>query len=146
MSVSKLKKASSPAERILAELAEDWEKKALAMYMEGCSDREVMRELNLTPAKWRTLEGDILASDFADIVEFGRMLSAAWWEEQGRINLTNKTFNTGLWLANVKHRLGWGEGSTADALEMQNIDSEDLARQINALLPKFKDGVDKTTL
>lgn len=146
MSVSKLKTSASAAERVVAELEEDWEKRMIAMYMEGCSDREVMRELNLTPAKWRTLEGDVLASDFAEIVEFGRMLSAAWWEEQGRINLKSKEFNTSLWLANVKHRLGWGDGNVAEALEMQSVDSEDLARQINALLPKFKDGVDKTTL
>lgn len=146
MAVSKLKPKLSEAEKILSELKEDWQKHALAMYMDGCSDREVMRDLNLTPAKWRILERDVLASDFSDIVEFGRMLSAAWWEEQGRVNLTNKTFNTGLWLANVKHRLGWGEGNAVEALEMQSIDSEDLARQINALLPKFQDGVDKTTL
>lgn len=136
------------AQEYLAELeAEkpDWQKKMLAMYAAGCSNREVMRELDLTPNRWRALEKDILASDFAELVEYGLMLSAAWWEEQGRVNLRNKDFNTSLWLANVKARLGWGTDA-ANENEMQASDSEDLKRQLNILMDKYSNGPAKVDL
>ena len=135
---------------ILASLPEDWRKTVLGMYDEGCSDREVMRELDLTPSKWRQLESDVLDSeDFAELVEYGRMLSAAWWERQGRINLSSpaKDFNTNLWLANVKERLGWGSGTAvSEAIEMSGVDNETLTRQIRDLMNKFENGPNKATL
>ncbi len=136
------------AQEYLAELGAekpDWQKKMLAMYAAGCSNREVMRELDLTPNRWRALEKDILASDFAELVEYGLMLSAAWWEEQGRVNLRNKDFNTSLWLANVKARLGWGTDA-ANESEMQASDSEDLKRQLSVLMDKYSNGPAKVDL
>ena len=65
-------------ESIVAELPEDWQKTALAMYDSGASDREVMRELGLTPSRWKILEQS-LTGEFMEIVELGRMLSHAWW-------------------------------------------------------------------
>ena len=140
---------TSKAQEYLADLEKekpDWQKKALAMYAAGCSNREVMRELDLTPARWKALESDIVSSDFAEIVEYGLMLSAAWWEEQGRVNLRNKEFNTSLWLANVKARLGWGDSAASDTLDMRNADAEDLKRQIDVLMGKYANGQGKVNL
>ena len=139
---------TSKAEQYLAELASekpDWQKKMLAMYAAGCSNREVMRELDLTPQRWKALEADIISSDFAELVEYGLMLSAAWWEEQGRINLRNKDFNTSLWLANVKARLGWGTDAQNES-EIRTSDAEDLKRQLDVLMDKYKNGQAKVNL
>ena len=43
---------------------------------------------------------------FFDTIKKGRVLSQAWWEKQGRTNLSAKEFQTGLWVQNMKCRFG----------------------------------------
>jgi len=43
---------------------------------------------------------------FSNALKKGKELSKAWWMKQGRINLKNKAFNSGLWFMNMKNRHG----------------------------------------
>lgn len=134
------------AKKLLEELealqdADPWYKKALAMYNSGAFDREVMRELKLTPAKWRVLESDRLESNFAEIVELGRMLSQAWWEEQARVNLHNPKFQQGLYTFMMKSRFGYADkaDSVLTAAEIDNKDDATLIREIRELNKRLKE-------
>jgi hypothetical protein len=123
------------ATRILKALEKrepEWREKVIDLYDQGASNREVMRELKLTPGAWKALESNILDSDFAEIIELGRLYAQAWWESQGRINLKTRGFNTSLWTANMNNRYGWSNktDSTTTVLDLSNASDEDLLKSI----------------
>lgn len=135
-------------DKVVAELPEDWEKTALAMYDSGASDREVMRELNLTPTRWRILEQS-LTGRFPEIVELGRMLAHAWWETLGRKGIYNKDLNTPLYVAVMKNRFGWSEKQNdpnIGGLDAQNLGEDDLNRMVKDLMAKWEQAKGKTVL
>jgi hypothetical protein len=123
------------AARILKALEKrepEWREKVIDLYDQGASNREVMRQLKLTPGAWKALESNILDSDFAEIIELGRLYAQAWWESQGRINLKTRGFNTSLWTANMNNRYGWSNktDSTTTVLDLSNASDEDLLKSI----------------
>ena len=126
----------------------DWRKTALALYDQGASDREVMKELALSPGSWEVLYNDVLESDFRELVDFGRLLSHAWWESQGRINLRNKQFNAALWTINMKNRFGWSEKTEQSMtnLDYGNMDSDTLLKEIKELNARLGLGRGKGTI
>ncbi len=134
---------------VLAELPDDWQKTALSMYDSGASDREVMRELGLTPARWRILESS-LTGDFPEIVELGRMLAHAWWETLGRKGVMDpKMLDTSLYVAVMKNRYGWSEkhnDPNVSGVDAGNMSEDDLNRAVKELMAKFEDGRGKTAL
>lgn len=127
---------------------DDWVKQVFAMYSEGCSDREVMVELKLTPYQWKTLMDDLVESQFSEIIELGRTLAHAWWERQGRINLHSKTFNTGLYTIQMKNRFGWSEKTeqSMTTIDFENKDADELIREIRHLNSKLDAGRGKTSV
>jgi hypothetical protein len=107
------------------------------MYDQGCSDREVMRDLKLTPASFKHLMSDVTSSNFAEIVEFGRMLARAWWERMGRQNLLPKGFQTQLYSLNMQNRFGWALKSEESNTNI-NIDSMDDVEMDSAIREYIK--------
>jgi len=83
------------------ELTEVQIKHILKLYNEGASDVEVKGYLVLqfdsfsNPLWVRLLEDT--DSIFSVTIKTGRMLSANWWENQGRIALRDGKFNSTLW-------------------------------------------------
>lgn len=138
----------SPALKILARLdeKEDWRKLVLSLYNQGASDREIMRELSMTPASWNVIYDDVLESDFQELVDFGRAMSHAWWESQGRINLKTRYFNTALWTINMKNRFGWSEKTeqSLTQIDFQQMDDTALIKEIRELNAKMALGRDKS--
>jgi len=136
---------------ILAKLEknfENWRKTLLEMYSQGASDREVICTLKLSKGAWDTLLNAQLECDFAELVETGRLLSHAWWETQGRINLHNPKFQFGGWTIQMKNRFGWSEKSEQSMtnLDLSNLDDASLSREVAQLLRAFEQGRGKTTV
>lgn len=132
---------------IIEELPEDWQKTALAMYDSGASDREVMRELGLTPYRWDTLMQS-LTGEFGEVVELGRMLSHAWWESLGRKGvLEPKLLDTTLYVAVMKNRYGWSEKQNdMTVTDGKNLSEDDLNRMVKELMTKWEKTKGKTVL
>lgn len=45
--------------------------------------------------------------EFRQAKELGEALSFEWWENLGRDNMTEKFFNTSVYIFNLKNRFGW---------------------------------------
>lgn len=125
-------------EKLLGRLPEGWQNQILNLYSAGCSDYEVMFEMKLHYRLFRQLMAD---PEFAEVIEFGRQASRAWWERQGRVNLENKDFNAGLWRINVQARLGWSEKysvhGSEDSFE-KALNNDELEQQITEKIAKLK--------
>lgn len=118
-------------------LVPDWKQKALAAYKDGASDAEVIGLMQITRSKF----DDLCRTDpdFADLVEFGRDLSKAFWYSMGRINLENNRFNTSLWYANMKNRFGWSDKVTNEERKAVEEKSDDeLLAELRAKLAKME--------
>ncbi len=139
----------TPTERALKTVEksnDNWRKTVLSLYVQGVSDKEIMRELKLSKGSWDTLYENILDSDFQELVDFGRLMAQAWWESQGRIHLRSKGFNTGLYSFMMKNRFGWSERTAeiVTSLDYENKDSEALLKEITDLNKKMALGRDKS--
>jgi hypothetical protein len=128
-------------ERVLATLEEleraepEWRKLLLGLYDQGAADPEVMRALSLSPRSWELLI-DSEDTEFGSMVEFGQLLSQAWWLTQGRINLTTRNFNTSLYSFQMKNRFEWTDKTeqSIKGLDYKNTDNKDLAKEVDELL------------
>ena len=130
--------AASAAKKRLKELetkVPEWRKTLLGLYDQGASDREVMRELGLTPGAFEVLYNDMIESDFRELVDIGHVYAHAWWEGQGRKNLTTRGYNTSLWTINMKNRFGWSEKTEQSLtnIDVSDMDDEKLMRTIKDL-------------
>lgn len=112
----------------------DWRVDIANLYDQGASDREIMREVGLTPHQFKALYDD-MNIDFRELVDLGRMLAGAWWEAQGRKNLFNSKFNTTLWKFNIANRLGWSEKTETSNtnIDFSNMDDQSLMKEIEEL-------------
>ena len=84
--------------------------KIISLMSEGASLNEVAADLGIskdTLHEWKRPDSSVYKEDFAETISSGVALSEAWWERQGRTNLTNKEFNYTGWYMNMKNRFGW---------------------------------------
>ena len=75
------------------------------MMREGASQIEVMAEIDITEDtfyRWKKEN-----EEFSESVARGKLLSQAWWERMGRVNLENTKFNYRGWHMNMKNRFKW---------------------------------------
>lgn len=94
-------------------LWDGWHDDILELYSVGGSDVEV-RALIFKNCKDKTkISVDLWdrwineEDEFSLIIKMGRLLSEAWWSENGRTNLINREFNYVGWYMNMKNRFGW---------------------------------------
>ena len=103
MSEQKSKRGKKP--KTLDVLPDGWQKIVVDNMSQGASQKEVIALLGIgADLYYAFIKRE---SEFADAVKKGVELSEAWWERQGRLNLTNKSFNAVLWYMNMKNRFGW---------------------------------------
>jgi len=109
MADKKKSNAGRPTEGIES-LPDNWFDDILNLYKEGASDVEIKALI----WEWRNSYSNDLwdrwmkdEPQFSETIKIGRQLSAAWWANQGRTNLTNKDFSFTGWYMNMKNRFGW---------------------------------------
>ena len=114
-----------------------WAKQVIEHYWDGYSDKEVAASMNITFREFNAMLSD--NPTFAKLVEFGRTLSAAYWEGLARTNIKNKTFNTPLYNFYMKNKFGWADKiETTNANENTNLSLDQLQDKINQQLKKLQ--------
>ena len=114
-----------------------WAKQVIEHYSDGYSDKEVAASMNITFREFNAMLSD--NPTFAKLVEFGRTLSAAYWEGLARTNIKNKTFNTPLYNFYMKNKFGWADKiETTNANENTNLSLDQLQDKINQQLKKLQ--------
>lgn len=89
----------------LSELQPEWYTLVLTEMAEGASLDEIKTILNISnDLHTRWMEDE---PEYSETIKRGIELSKAWWQKQGRTNLTNKDFSATLWYMNMKNRFGW---------------------------------------
>jgi hypothetical protein len=122
----------------------------IRLYSDGCSDVEICRALKLTQKQFEKREKD--DDDFAQLVEYGRLCSKAWWLDLGRkaakAGANSQAFQ--FWYANMKNRFGWtdkAEGNDTNAAQNKSIDEiAERIRQINSKIAKTPANAELTRL
>lgn len=91
-------------------LPEQWYNDILDLYKEGASDVEVKALIY----QWRgSFSNDLWERwfkeepQFSETIKTGRLLSEAWWNKLGRVNLKDKDFSYTGWYMQMKNRFGW---------------------------------------
>lgn len=135
-----LKKRGRPrkVDLALSDTGEHWADKLVRLYSEGCSDTEVCKEMKLSLKQFTKRERDDLV--FAELVEYGRLASKAWWMEVGRKYVRQgapaQAFN--FWYANMKNRFGWSDKSEAvETLRSDALSNDEITAKIAALKKKI---------
>lgn len=105
-------------------------------YGSGAADVEVARLLGITISKFYQLYENNPA--FSDFVESGRTLSQAWWYEQARKGLWNKSFNTPLFNFVMKNRFGWADKiEAADTTDKDPVNLDQIKSQVSGAMKKL---------
>lgn len=96
--------------KVELDLPDGWRKHIQNLYKEGASDVEVKAWIysvrgSLSNDLWdRWIEEE---EEFSETIKSGKMISEAWWNKAGRINLRDKEFSYTGWYMNMKNRFGW---------------------------------------
>jgi|AntAceMinimDraft_6_1070360.scaffolds.fasta_scaffold26428_2 hypothetical protein len=115
---------------------ENWTGKVLALYGQGRKDLAICKELGMTKRQFEMAINS--SSGFKDMVEFGRELSQNFWEEQSRLNLENKEFNTTLYKMHMQQFHGWSDkAETKGSQTLSASDIDKLKHQVVDRLPEL---------
>ena len=68
---------------------------------------------------------------FLKALKMGEELNLSWWEEMGRLNITNKDFNSTLYMMQMQNRHGWSRRIDG------KIDINETHREIKEIVFKF---------
>ena len=99
-------------------------------YEAGGSDEEVCKVLRILPKEFaKKYRAD---NDFAQLVDYGRLASKAWWLSVGRKAVTDKnSYNFNFWSANMEHRFDWRKSSNV------NVSEQKEEKSVTELLEEF---------
>lgn len=115
------------------ELPEGWLKTITEGYTAGYSDIEICKDLKIT---WKQFEKIYDGNDsFAELIDFGRMLSHAWWMSKARTNLNDRTFNTPLFIMKMKNTYGWSDKVEALNTTNNTESLEDMRAKLEREMP-----------
>ncbi len=81
------------------------QEKMISLYSEGASDVEVAASLGLPKARFMEMYEE--NTGFQKVVDVGRTMSEAWWNQVARRNLLSKGWQGSTWAFNMKNRYNW---------------------------------------
>ena len=90
----------------------DWPTIMVTLYAEGRSDLAVCKEIGLSKKRFNHYYDN--NPSFRELVDYGRELAQAWWEDQSRTNLNNKEFNANLYKARMAKFYDWSDKVQTD--------------------------------
>jgi hypothetical protein len=113
----------------------DWASILVAEYEAGADDEEVMAAIRLSRKDFAAYYED--NATFRELVDVGRLASAAWWKRTARLNLFNKNFNSSIWLPVMRHRFGWSDKSELNitGAPLSTKSDDELRADIAARMP-----------
>ena len=118
-----------------------WEEHMLAIYASGKFDVNVMAGIRLTKRRFE----DLYNSDdiFKTLVEYGRMLSEAFWHAIPADNILNRNVNATLFSMVMKNKFGWAEKTEIKATkDISEMTKEELEAELLQHTPTMKTIVD----
>lgn len=105
-----------------------YERVALEEYAEGATDAEICALLQITMKEFnKQYEGN---DAFKAVIDYGRTLSKAWWDNKGRKNLDNKSFNTALFVAYRKNYHGWADKTETTTISEMSMSADELDQEL----------------
>lgn len=123
-----------------------WAEILKSEYEQGADDVEVCSAIGLSRKDFDNYYQN--NETFKELVDLGRLASAAWWRSIARKNMFNKSFNTNVWSFTMKNRFGWAEKSETTQVDvpLNQKSEEELRSELLAKAPellKMVGGVDK---
>ena len=87
----------------------------------GGSIAEVSRMMGISRSTFHAwiVGTDALKKPFREIVSLGKEASEAWWLQQGRENIDNRSFNNSLWALNMVNRFSWNSNKKEEKKEIE---------------------------
>jgi hypothetical protein len=123
-----------PSQMIEDGIETSWIDRVIACYEAGGSDVEVCKVLKSTIPKFNELYRK--DAKFAELVDYGRMMSHAWWMEQARMGLKDKSMNVPLWSFVMKNRFGWADKTeNVERLPDHMADLDSVKAKLMEVLP-----------
>lgn len=113
--------------------AANWVETMMSVYQEGGSDVEVCKALRCSLRKYNELTSS--NQKFSELVEYGRLMSQAWWMEQARFALKNRQFNTTLWAFVMKNRFGWADKTETTDRILESANLDEMRSKLEKMLP-----------
>lgn len=112
-----------------AVLPENWKETICRMMSEGSHITAVIKELGIPRSAHYKFYEDM--EEYREAIDNGKLLSEAWWTEQGRANVSNKNFNNTLFIFMMKAVFKWKDThGTLNAGEVPaNEDEKEAIRQ-----------------
>lgn len=112
-----------------------WATRMQEEYKSGADDVEIMAALGISRKEFEKNYSD--NPIFKQLVDIGRVASAAWWRSTARKNIFNKDFNNSVWSFTMKNRFGWTDKSetTLTDTQTQSKSIDELRADILAKIP-----------
>jgi hypothetical protein len=137
-------KLSRPLEEL--DPQKDWAEIATRLYLEGASDDEVIKGIQITQSQFDHYCQTVDA--FRDLVERGRSYAKAWWLEQGRkaVKEKNNSFPQSLYAYSMANKYGWSNKQDKGAPTV-DISLDKAKDDLKKALPEMAKllGIDLTT-
>jgi hypothetical protein len=88
-----------------SDLPADWKDIILNLMIEGSHVTNVLKNLGISRGLHNRYYEE--NEDYRDTIDKGKLLSEAWWTEQGRSNIANKNFNNTIFIFMMKAVFRW---------------------------------------
>lgn len=120
----------------MSDSPKNWTQEILDWYSAGDFDVEVAAKLKVPVREFhRQMEEN---AAFGRLVDYGRTLCEAYWVNQAKKNMNNKTFNVTSWMFVMKNQFNWADKSEQlKADESGNINMDALRQKINRELASY---------
>ena len=110
----------------------------LECYDKGMSDHEVAREIGISYECYQQWISEGVNEAFIQAYQLGRTFSRAWWDKQGRENLSARNFNASIYIWSMKMRFGLFDQLMIPGFEKDYTDLDTQDRSVQSIEVRLK--------